>query len=670
MAEAYASLITGVPGWNRIAILVDEDQAYSGDLARRITSSVSARGGEVIYHGTVAANSTWANADQALVHAKSLVAIGARLMFIESVSILCVRAIMKALEAEGATGEGFAFILGVAANVFDISGTTVMHGGIAIAQAEGRQTDLGFSGKPAEYMEVVNMYDAFQVLTRSVAPYFKRLDGGYATYMSSDGGLDGAITCPCLEAFKVFHALNTSGYVDGNGNIVLEGVSQPLYPADRNGRKIGAVYGGGSCMSHDQQLPPSCADATGIPLANAPAWCLASWCFVDTASCDRANTLSRYFPAAKLMYSYDTCGSEDLYSKVSNTWNPIPNEKRMQARLQAMSIARTSRLDASVAASGSVAFEPGSNDRESLGFMYEIVNLRKSSHNSPTTRAVVGRMERGEVAFTAQVIWPGNTTARPADRSSSTVPPTIVINLVGKGDNQTDLVLKLAVAQQAADEINANLELLPSSRLVISSTKDLSSDYTPADLEAAVLGRLAFSTPVAPVVALVTTTSSVSKNALVSKKFTLPTIGIFATSPSLSNAADYPFFSRVIPSDESMSLALIKTMHQLEWTRFFFLYKCSSGWGKANEAMLASDAAKWGMKMGSACLDSSSDAATNTTADAALQKAAQGLYTIIIPFFSTKYLLAFLRRGVDTKLLDRKRGHQFVFGTSTTEEKN
>ena len=475
--------------------------------------------------------------------------------------------------------------------------------------------------------------------------------------------------CPCLESSKVFSALNTSGYVDGNGNIVLEGVPQPLYLTDRDGRKRGAVYGGDSCMSHDQQLPPSCADATGIPLANAPAWCLMSWCFVDTASCDRTNTQSAYFPAAKLMYSYDTCGSEDLYGSTVSTWNPIPNEKRRQARLQAMSTARTSRLDASVAASGSVAFEPGSNDRESLGFVYEIVNLRKSSPNSSTTRAVVGRMERGKVAFTAQVIWPGNTTARPADRSSSTVPPTIVINLVGKGDNQTDLILKLAVAQQAADEINANLELLPLSRLVISSTKDLSSDYTPAELESAVLGRLNFSTPAAPVVALVTTTSSLSKNALASKKFTLPVIGIFATSPSLSNAADYPFFSRVIPSDESMSLALIKLMRQLGWTRFFFLYKCSSNWGKANEAMLASNAAKWEMKMESACLSSSSAAATNTTADVALQKAAEGLYTIIIPFFSAKLLLAFLRRGVDKKLLDRKRGHQFVFGTSTTTER-
>ena len=132
--------------------------------------------------------------------------------------------------------------------------------------------------------------------------------------MAEEATRPGATTCPCLESFKVFHALKTSGYVDGNGNIVLEGVPQPLYPADRSGRKGGLVYGGGSCMSHDQHLPPSCTDETGKPLANAPAWCLTSWCFVDTASCDRVNTLSAYFPASKLMYSYDTCGSEDTFS--------------------------------------------------------------------------------------------------------------------------------------------------------------------------------------------------------------------------------------------------------------------------------------------------------------------------------------------------------------------
>ena len=140
------------------------------------------------------------------------------------------------------------------------------------------------------------------------------IDGEDDEAMADEATHLGATTCPCLESFKVFNKLKTSGYVDGNGNIVLKGVPQPLYPADRNSRKGGLVYGGGSCMGHDQQLPPSCADVTGIPLANAPAWCLKSWCFVDTTSCDQENTLSAYFPASKLMYSYDTCGSEDLFS--------------------------------------------------------------------------------------------------------------------------------------------------------------------------------------------------------------------------------------------------------------------------------------------------------------------------------------------------------------------
>ena len=166
----------------------------------------------------------------------------------------------------------------------------------------------------------------------------------------------GAPTCPCLESSKVFNALKTSGYVDGNGSILLKGIPgiadgpQPVWPMDRNGRQGGAVYGGGSCMDHDQPLPPSCADNTGRKLADSPAWCLTSWCFVDAASCDRENALSAYFPAAKLMYSYDTCGSEDTFTAVKfgatlTMTNPTPARKQAAADALKGSVAKSLGLD-------------------------------------------------------------------------------------------------------------------------------------------------------------------------------------------------------------------------------------------------------------------------------------------------------------------------------------
>ena len=156
-----------------------------------------------------------------------------------------------------------------------------------------------------------------------------------------------------------------------------------------------------------------------------------------------------------------------------------------------------------------------------------------------------------------------------------------------------------------------------------------------------------------------------SKKALQSSKFTLPTIGLFATSPALSSPADYPFFSRVISSDTGTALALIKAMRHLGWNRFYVLYKCGSGWGKANAVTLESYAANWGMTMEYACINrvSRGIAATISSADAALKNITKGRYSIIIPFMWTAEIQAFLNRAVEQKLLDRKKGTQFVFGT-------
>ena len=52
-----------------------------------------------------------------------------------------------------------------------------------------------------------------------------------------------------------------------------------------------ASYGSGTCLAHDEFLPPRCASipsagssaagATGAPLSAAPSWCRRKWCYVD-----------------------------------------------------------------------------------------------------------------------------------------------------------------------------------------------------------------------------------------------------------------------------------------------------------------------------------------------------------------------------------------------------
>ena len=130
------------------------------------------------------------------------------------------------------------------------------------------------------------------------------------------GSKEGAVNCRCLKSDQVWDALNASGHINEDGHIFFSGAAQPLYPADRNSFRRGAVYGS-SCVNHDHFLPPSCADDTGKPLLSPPAWCVAKWCFVDPDSCSsQAPKLSSYFARSKLMFSYETCGHEDPYSGV------------------------------------------------------------------------------------------------------------------------------------------------------------------------------------------------------------------------------------------------------------------------------------------------------------------------------------------------------------------
>ena len=130
-------------------------------------------------------------------------------------------------------------------------------------------------------------------------------------FVHSKGGAD---NCPCLESHQVYDRLRDTGYVDRNGDLSVMGTSQPLWPSDRDGQ----TYGGDSCASHDNYLPPPCGDDTGRPLAGAPSWCAKSWCYVDSSTCALATTASTYFPAAKLTYSYATCGDRDTFSAVCN----------------------------------------------------------------------------------------------------------------------------------------------------------------------------------------------------------------------------------------------------------------------------------------------------------------------------------------------------------------
>ena len=129
-----------------------------------------------------------------------------------------------------------------------------------------------------------------------------------------------------LHAFPSSHL---GGYIV-DGVLTLYGTPEPLYPIGRNGSRDGETYGGDVCESHEQNLPPTCADDAGKPLVGAAEWCGDKFCYVDPANCAVASTLTSYWPLSKLHYSYEACGEKNLYLEASPTCDCRVNEYHTQ----------------------------------------------------------------------------------------------------------------------------------------------------------------------------------------------------------------------------------------------------------------------------------------------------------------------------------------------------
>ena len=72
-------------------------------------------------------------------------------------------------------------------------------------------------------------------------------------------------------------------------------------------------YGSGSCMAHDEGLEPYCAGT------KPPSWCQRQWCYVDKSNCAHSYTRSVFFPSSEIYFSYESCGSTNTFSQVTDS---------------------------------------------------------------------------------------------------------------------------------------------------------------------------------------------------------------------------------------------------------------------------------------------------------------------------------------------------------------
>ena len=110
--------------------------------------------------------------------------------------------------------------------------------------------------------------------------------------------------CPCIDTNGVQSVTRFGKQFIQSTH--LNGTVQHYYPVD---------YGTKACRAWDATLPPDCADTTGLVKLDAPAWCEHKWCYVDPTRCRHTDVKkTAFFPGVQLWYSYDKCGSVDVFT--------------------------------------------------------------------------------------------------------------------------------------------------------------------------------------------------------------------------------------------------------------------------------------------------------------------------------------------------------------------
>ena len=132
----------------------------------------------------------------------------------------------------------------------------------------------------------------------------QRFEGLKTTFESFDKDVvkylpSGRPSCPCVSQYKEGGPKN-----DEELRLTIDGEVYQYPPR----------YGLETCSRHDKNMIPSCS------LADPPSFCDKTWCYVDPEKCTsvESSTEGEYvwadYPNQMYPYSYETCGSKNLYT--------------------------------------------------------------------------------------------------------------------------------------------------------------------------------------------------------------------------------------------------------------------------------------------------------------------------------------------------------------------
>ena len=147
------------------------------------------------------------------------------------------------------------------------------------------------------------------------------------------GGILADARCPCVNWADDLASRAQFENDEGTSFVVPLGDSATTTGVDEGQDYVYALcYGSSVCATHDTTHAPYSVDANGAPLADAPSWCQAGWCWVDPNNwVDPTNyqlseddgtairaVASSYFhrdgQPASSYYSYETCQHDNTFS--------------------------------------------------------------------------------------------------------------------------------------------------------------------------------------------------------------------------------------------------------------------------------------------------------------------------------------------------------------------
>ena len=239
-------------------------------------------------------------------------------------------------------------------------------------------------------------------------------------------------------------------------------------------------------------------------------------------------------------------------------------------------------------ATGNIRFNDGSNDRAAESFNWEVKNFEVDHSASDTATSVLRFKQTGEfrdsayiaapavtticsgttaeIAVNSTIRWPGNTYDRPVALNPALIPSVVKIAYIASASEGQDFKF----VQQAVNEVNQNRFLLPRSHLqlvtaTVSSTSGEATEYM--NIANQMIDDATASGY--PISAFMIYASHPSKKfqTYISGPRNMPYVGIFSTSPALSNTTQYPLFTRVIQSDVTNAQAVATMMLSNNWRK-------------------------------------------------------------------------------------------------------